>query len=52
MSKEEVAALSVEGLTAGYGGPPIIEQVSISARRGAAQSPPSWGRMGQANPRS
>ena len=35
MSKEEVAALSVEGLTAGYGGPPIIEQVSISARRGA-----------------
>jgi len=35
MSNEEVAALSVEGLTAGYGGPPIIEQVSISARRGA-----------------
>ncbi|HEY6542605.1 MAG TPA: ABC transporter ATP-binding protein [Ktedonobacteraceae bacterium] len=35
MSKEEVAALAVEGLTAGYGGPPIIEQVSISARRGA-----------------
>lgn len=35
MSNEEVAALSVEGLTAGYGGPPIIELVSISARRGA-----------------
>jgi len=35
MSKEDVAALSVEGLTAGYGGPPIIESVSISARRGA-----------------
>lgn len=35
MSTQEVAALSVEGLTAGYGGPPIIEQVSISARRSA-----------------
>jgi len=35
MSNEEVAALSVEGLTAGYGGPPIIEQVSLAARRGA-----------------
>ena len=35
MSNEEVVALSVQGLTAGYGGPPIIEQVSISARRGA-----------------
>jgi branched-chain amino acid transport system ATP-binding protein len=34
MSKEE-AALSIQGLTAGYGGPPIIEQVSLSARRGA-----------------
>ncbi len=34
MSKEE-AALSVQGLTAGYGGPPIIEQVSLTARRGA-----------------
>lgn len=35
MSKEDVAALSVERLTAGYGGPPIIESVSISARRSA-----------------
>ncbi len=35
MSSEEVAALSVQGLTAGYGGPPIIEQVSLAARRGA-----------------
>ena len=35
MSNEEVAALSVQGLTAGYGGPPIIEQVSLTARRGA-----------------
>lgn len=34
MSKEEVA-FRVEGLTAGYGGPPIIEDVSITARRGA-----------------
>jgi ABC-type branched-subunit amino acid transport system ATPase component len=34
MSNEE-AALSVQGLTAGYGGPPIIEQVSLMARRGA-----------------
>jgi ABC-type branched-subunit amino acid transport system ATPase component len=31
----EGAALSIEGLTAGYGGPPIIEDVSITARRGA-----------------
>ena len=31
----EVAALSVEGLTGGYGGPPIIEQVSLNAHRGA-----------------
>src|SRR5579859_3506478 len=31
----EVAALSIQGLTAGYGGPPIIEQVSLAARRGA-----------------
>lgn len=31
----EVAALSVQGLTAGYGGPPIIEQVSLNAHRGA-----------------
>ena len=30
----EVAALSIQGLTAGYGGPPIIEQVSLTARRG------------------
>ena len=35
MSNEEVATLSVQGLTAGYGGPPIIEQVSLAARRGA-----------------
>lgn len=28
-------ALSIEGLTVGYGGPPIIEQVSVEARRGA-----------------
>ncbi len=34
MSNEE-AALSVQGLTAGYGGPPIIDQVSLAARRGA-----------------
>lgn len=33
MSEQE-AVLRVEGITAGYGGPPIIEQVSISARRG------------------
>jgi ABC-type branched-subunit amino acid transport system ATPase component len=32
---EEKAALRVEGITAGYGGAPIIEEVSISARRGA-----------------
>ncbi len=31
----EAAALSVEGLTAGYGGSPIIEQVSLNAHRGA-----------------
>src|SRR5260370_9839851 len=30
----EVAALSIQGLTAGYGGTPIIEQVSLTARRG------------------
>jgi branched-chain amino acid transport system ATP-binding protein len=29
------AALKVDGLTAGYGGPPIIENVSIQARSGA-----------------
>ncbi len=34
MSNEE-AALNVQGLTAGYGGPPIIDQVSLTARRGA-----------------
>lgn len=34
MSDEE-AALRVEGITAGYGGAPIIEQVSIKAHRGA-----------------
>ncbi|MBV9229339.1 MAG: ABC transporter ATP-binding protein [Chloroflexi bacterium] len=31
----EAAALSVQGITAGYGGPPIIDQVSLTARRGA-----------------
>src|SRR3989441_5051640 len=34
MSNEE-PALSVQGLPAGYGGPPIIDQVSLTARRGA-----------------
>lgn len=34
MSEGE-AVLRVEGITAGYGGPPIIEQVSIKAHRGA-----------------
>ena len=34
MSKDD-AALRIQGLTAGYGGPPIIDQVSIEARRGA-----------------
>jgi ABC-type branched-subunit amino acid transport system ATPase component len=28
-------ALAVQGLTAGYGGPPIVEGVSVEARRGA-----------------
>ena len=32
---EMVAALDVTGLTAGYGGPPIIENVSIRAHRGS-----------------
>jgi len=31
----EPAALSIQGLTAGYGGPPIIDKVSLTARRGA-----------------
>ncbi len=31
----DVATLDVGGLTAGYGGPPIIENVSIRAHRGA-----------------
>jgi ABC-type branched-subunit amino acid transport system ATPase component len=31
----EAATLDIRGLTAGYGGPPIIEQVSLTARRGA-----------------
>ncbi len=35
MSNEAEVALSVQGLTAGYGGPPIIDQVSLTARRGA-----------------
>src|SRR6266852_711907 len=34
MSNQE-AALSVQGLTAGYGGPPSIDQVNLTARRGA-----------------
>src|ERR1700680_1008741 len=34
-ASDEPAALSVEGLTAGYGGPPVIENVSVKARRGA-----------------
>src|SRR5450759_2892338 len=32
---ETGAALDVAGLTAGYGGPPIIENVSVRAHRGA-----------------
>src|SRR5450631_3343772 len=32
---QTVAALEVAGLTAGYGGPPIIENVSVRAHRGA-----------------
>src|ERR1700674_5225514 len=32
---DEPAALAVEGLTAGYGGPPVVENVSGKARRGA-----------------
>src|ERR1700736_4222984 len=35
MSSNEVAALEIQGLTAGYGGPPIIERVNLTARRGA-----------------
>ncbi len=31
----EVVALDIQGITVGYGGPPIIEQVSLTARRGA-----------------
>jgi branched-chain amino acid transport system ATP-binding protein len=31
----ETAVLEVSGLTAGYGGPPVIDRVSITARRGA-----------------
>src|ERR1700686_2821043 len=34
-ASDEPAALSVEELTAGYGGPPVIENVSVKARRGA-----------------
>src|ERR1700674_5919172 len=34
-ASDEPAALSVEGLTAGYGGPPVVEHISIKARRGA-----------------
>ena len=32
---DERAALKVEGLTAGYGGPPVVENVSVQARPGA-----------------
>src|ERR1700674_4614695 len=32
---DEPAALAVEGLTAGYGGPPVVENVSVKAHRGA-----------------
>src|ERR1700694_5178821 len=31
----EVVALNIQGITAGYGVPPIIDQVSVTARRGA-----------------
>src|SRR5487761_1726669 len=34
MRNEEDIVLSVEGITAGYGGPPIIDQVHMVARRG------------------
>ena len=34
-NSDKPAALLVEGLTAGYGGPPVIEDVSVAARRGA-----------------
>jgi branched-chain amino acid transport system ATP-binding protein len=32
---DERAALTVQGLTAGYGGPPVVENVSVQARSGA-----------------
>ena len=32
---DEPPALRVEGLTAGYGGPPIVENVNVQARPGA-----------------
>jgi ABC-type branched-subunit amino acid transport system ATPase component len=35
VSSQAAAALEVRGLRAGYGGPPVIDGVSISARRGA-----------------
>jgi ABC-type cobalamin/Fe3+-siderophores transport system ATPase subunit len=47
MSNEAVA-LSIQGLTAGYGGPPIIEQISLTARRGAITA--IVGPTGLANP--
>ncbi|HZK73965.1 MAG TPA: ABC transporter ATP-binding protein [Clostridia bacterium] len=34
-SADETPVLVVDGLTAGYGGPPVIDSVSIAARRGA-----------------
>lgn len=35
MSTADALVLEVDGLTAGYGGPPVIDGVSIKARRGA-----------------
>lgn len=35
MSTSDALVLEVDGLTAGYGGAPVIDSVSISARRGA-----------------
>ncbi len=32
---QTVAALDVAGLTAGYGGPPVVENVTVRAHRGA-----------------
>ena len=35
----DIAALEVSGLTAGYGGPPIVENVSVRARPIAMTQP-------------